>query len=195
MAAQDPGRDFLVISADKTGGSAGEYLEVMRSLANAHRWAAIVDVSGLEINWDEWLTPDRGLSRFRRYAAMRDSFETLGRAVTEYVSPDAVDELFVTCLDHPDVQLLAQLMPRADVCYLPHGLGSIHGAENSACVRQTAKRSLPRRSCRLVVSSIKRPIWGVAATPPLPFEIAEGLSLIALPRLTITPRPSAPHNP
>lgn len=176
VADQAPGNDYLITNADKAVGEPGEYLEVMRALAQAHRWTEIIDVSGLEINRHVGLKAVPSISRFERYAALHTSFEALRRAVSEHVSPDAVDELFMTCLNHADVKLLAQVIPRAEVCYLPHGLGSIHAAENNACLREVARPPLARRSRRLVASVIKRPIWGVAATPPLSFDIAKAYS-------------------
>src|SRR5207245_10975927 len=41
----------------------------------------------------------------------------------------AMDEIFVTCVSHPDVQAFCQLFPRARKIYTPHGFDSLHASE------------------------------------------------------------------
>src|SRR4029077_18888056 len=111
-----------------------------------------------------------------RYRALRRSFESIRAAICRHVQPAAVDELFLTCLNHPDVQLLSQVIARAEVCYLPHGLGSIHAVENETCVRLTTRPPALRKARHLLARTLKRPVWGTAATPPLSFDVATAYS-------------------
>jgi hypothetical protein len=143
----------------------------MRAMARAHhQWVGIIDISDLPIS-AHWLRADVGSPRLARYRDMRRSFDLLRAAIARHVPPETVDDVFVTCLDHPDIQVFLQTVPTALISYLPHGLGSIHDLENEIGVRWTTSPSLARRVRHALTGMLKRPIWGKAATPPLFFEI------------------------
>ncbi len=183
VAGLAPAQDYLAISADKAAAEPAEYLLSMRAMAASHSWAGIIDITGLPINEHLRREPGVRSSRLQLYRALRKSFELLRTTIGSSVPPDAVDELFLTCLDHPDSQLVSQVMPKAAVSYLPHGLGSIHASENETCLRWTARASLPRRMRHSLASVLKRSAWGPAATPPLSFDIAEAFSFYRPPAI------------
>lgn len=171
VAALSPGQDYLAVSADKAAADPTDYLLTMRAVARAHRWVDIIDISNLPISDHNWLRPDARSRRLTRYRDMRRSFELLSATLARRVPPEIVDELFVTCLDHPDIQVMSQVVTDATISYLPHGLGSIHEMENETGVRWTTSPSAGRRAHHALTGMLKRPIWGKAATPPLSFEI------------------------
>lgn len=183
VAGLAPARDYLTISADKVAGESAEYLLVMRAMARAHRWADIIDITGLPINEHGWLKQATHSSRLEHYRDMRKSFDLLRTTIASRVPPETVDELFLTCLDHPDIQIISQVMPSADISYLPHGLGSMHATENETCVRWTAKPSLPRRTWHALASLPKRSVWGPAASPPLSFDVVDAYSFCRPPAI------------
>lgn len=181
VASQTRGEDYLAISADKAFGEIDEYRLVMRAIARAHDWADIVDITGLPIARHDWLIPYARSTRVQRYRDMRRSLRMLHATITRHLSPKAVDELFLTCLDHPDIQLFTQVMPHAAVSHVPHGLGCIVDSENSTYVKWTSKPSMPRRVRYFTVSAMKRAVWGKAATPPLAFRIKHAYSFNRVP--------------
>lgn len=172
VAAISPGRDYLAISADKAAAERDEYLLTMRAMANAHQWLDIFDVGDLPIGDHGWFNPDARSSRFTLYRDMHRSLGRLEAAVGDRLDPEAVDELFVTSLDHVDIQLMTQALPGAAVSCFPHGLGGLRESENAIGVRLTARPSAARRVRHALAGMLKRPVWGRGATPPLSFEVA-----------------------
>ncbi len=169
VAGLSPARDYLAISADYAAADPREYLQVMRAMARAHRWLDIIDISRLPIN-----DPDRMRPRPPRrdlYRTMRESFDMLRTTIAGHIQPDAVDELFLTCLNHADIRLLSQVLPAATLSHYPHGFGSLHDAENDTYVAITKSASLGRRARHAALEAVKRPLWGRASTPPLSLDI------------------------
>jgi hypothetical protein len=68
-----------------------------------------------------------------------------------------VDELYLTCYQHPDVQAMYAMFPRALKVYVPHGFDSVHGAEIEAHGRYFGLvHSSRRRAREALFDSVKR---------------------------------------
>ena len=180
IAGSDPGQDILAISTDMAATTAPDYLAVMTGIALAYEWAAIVDISDLPMN-QHWVRSTRRSSRWTRYRDMQRSYDMLRDMISASVPVDEITDLFLSCLDHPDVQLLSQVIPAARISYLPHGLGSIHAAENATCVRWSTPPPRLKRIRHLVTRSLKVPIWGPAVAPPLWFDISSAYTVALYP--------------
>jgi hypothetical protein len=144
VAGLSPTRDYLAISADYSAADPSEYLQVMRAMARAHPWIDIIDISKLPINEPDRTLPRPG--RRNRYAAMRESFDMLHTTIASHIQPAAIDELFLTCLNHADIQLLTQVLPAAILSHYPHGLGSLHEVENAVYAELTTNAAPSRRA-------------------------------------------------
>ena len=170
VASQAPARDFLAFSMDKAAPKATDYKVVMEAISACHPWEDVFDISGLPMN-DHWLRPQEHVSRLARYRAMARSYKVLRDAVEARLIPESVDDVFIVSLDHPDIQLFTQVLPRARVSLYPHGLGSIHALENETFSRWTGRVGPIARRKQHMARILKQAIWGPGATPPISFDV------------------------
>ncbi|HVE12300.1 MAG TPA: hypothetical protein VNI01_02795 [Elusimicrobiota bacterium] len=158
------GRNLLAFSTDKTSSDPAPFGARLREVAQMHPWASIVDVSGLPI------TPRPGsntalLSWSETARAIADSTRMLRRVLAEPLA-DRVDELYLTCLHHPDVQLMYDLFPSARKIAYPHGLDSVNATEIHLQTPFFAPRRGLSRWRRAAGDLARRAAWGRDALLP-----------------------------
>lgn len=189
-----PGKDILLYSTDKVLGDARGMREAMQGTAGLHRWATIVDISGLPLR--EFLFGSRRPGA--RVAMARAVGETVA-ALAARIAPAlgiassdagvrtrlnaAVDELYLTCYHHPDVQAMYAMFPRALKAYFPHGFDSVHRAELEAHGRYFSRPRGARRRVREALFDIaKRVALGSESLLPRVMRIDRAYSFnLALP--------------
>lgn len=109
-------------------------------MACVHDWETVVDVSGLPLapHFVSGTPPTSTLRRLRdtassvvmlrRRLAPVFGLDPADRALDRLLSTQ-VDELYLTCFHHPDVQAMYGLFPGARKIYIPHGFDSLHQSE------------------------------------------------------------------
>jgi hypothetical protein len=80
-----------------------------------------------------------------------------------------IDELYLTCLHHPDVLAVCQVLPRARKIYYPHTFDSLCRSELGHLARVCETSTLPRRT--LLFNRVKRALWGEDAVPLLRLKV------------------------
>jgi hypothetical protein len=111
-------RNLLVLSADKTFGDREAYRTALLEAAATFTWHEVVDISDLPLS-EHWLNqPTR-----RRYRRLRDTERSIRhiREIVEAAAHGSVDEVFVTCLQHPDVRAFVHALAAPTNAYCPHG--------------------------------------------------------------------------
>lgn len=183
-----PGRDILVYSTDKSSGAPKEFGARVLGMSRVHPWSAVVDISGLPLA-KHLLAPGLQGGRWRR---LMDTVEAPGFLATRLADAlglqssgprtvervaSAVDELYVTCLHHPDVQVFCGFLSEAKLCYSPHGFDSLHGTEThhySPLCGPRAGMDVP--ALRRIVERAKVTVFGSASVLPRRLEVARAYS-------------------
>lgn len=167
------GNDILCVSTGKAHSNPQEYLDALRGLTGLHDWQTVVDMSGLSIQrramstilcssvverWYRLQDTRRDLQNVRRLIAPLCGLERDSSSLSNRLN-QKIDELYITCLHHPDNQALYRIFPRARKIYFPHTLDSLVGVEIDYYA--------PYLKCGQVSLSdrIKRLIWGADAVP------------------------------
>jgi len=166
-----PGSDVLVLSTDKTPSLRRQTLDAMHLMSSAHDWRVVVDVSRLPTN--ALPSGARGFrQRLRRTLAARASV----RIIEERLDPalpaagradeldERIDELYVNCLHHYDVQIFYKLFPSARKIYYPHSFIGLDGAHISYYERVLAGNG--RSWTSRLADPLKGLLLGADAVPP-----------------------------
>jgi hypothetical protein len=145
----------------------------MRALARTHDWVSLVDLSGLPTG-AHWLGRT-GLRRPLRAIDTRVSVRssrvrlarclnipTTSQGIVEAVDA-VVDELYINCLHHADIQMLYTLLPSARKIYVPHGFDCLQEAEIFYYSPHLATDSLGARARTL--DAVKRVLLGNDSLP------------------------------
>lgn len=129
------GHSVLALCTDKCMGDAREMSACQKALSRLYDWNAVVDVSNLPINQHAM-----GKTRSSRLTRIRDTRRSVdqlrqtfapafgldphsGRLAQDLDS--TVDEVYFTCVYHPDILALYRVFPRAKKVYYPHGFDSL----------------------------------------------------------------------
>lgn len=151
------GRSTLAICTDKCRGDLEAFRECMLSLARLYDWDAVIDISGLPINAHSMGTAESA----SRLSVVHDTLETI--AILRGRLDSDPDELYLTCIYHPDVQAMCRAFPDARRLYYPHGFDSLTSYE---VVYYEPYLARSRRSVQTVVKDLfRRLMWGVDAVP------------------------------
>jgi hypothetical protein len=167
-----PGESVLAYCTDKSTGDIDSLRDCLLHLARLHSWHAVIDISGLPINQHSMGRAPRRSRRsvlrdtLRTSEMLRerlaDAFDVNGGSVDDRLDA-AVDELYVTCVYHPDVQMLMRVLPRARKFYYPHGFGGLSPSELR--YYEPFLRGGRRGPHSLGKDLIRRLLWGPDAVP------------------------------
>jgi hypothetical protein len=175
------GRDVLVVSSDHVRANRDEYVECLRQMARLHAWSGFVDVSGLPMNVEQDQAPP-ALARLamvrQRMASARALRERLSSAIgVDKAQEDgslgpshAFDEVYFSCIAHPDHQLLYRLFPDASKNLLPHNPDNLSKHELTYYGRFFGSGSKQPIAAR-ALDALKRVVWGLDAVPPRSFPL------------------------
>lgn len=137
-----PGSDVLAYSLDKSQADMEDYRQCFLGLVGLHDWKAVVDISGpsMVAHWREMHSI---ADRWRRIQETRRSFDQLRRWLAPAFELDpglpnlragigrAVQEVYMTCPHHSDVQAFCKVFSDAATCYFPHTFDSLTQVEIS----------------------------------------------------------------
>jgi hypothetical protein len=186
-----PGKDILVICTDKVHGDPGAYLKTLRALSQIHRWSALVDISGIALNRPQDVGRSvagrlrrvvdtvRSMHELRQRLAPALGIDPGQKALSEAVA-DGLDELYVACLTHPDIQALYQLFPASKKSIYPHtfdSLGREECADYEALCSPGARGNLPWST--VVRDCLKSSLVGSDACPQRFLELDTAYSFNA----------------
>ncbi|MBI3299564.1 MAG: hypothetical protein HYZ75_15475 [Elusimicrobia bacterium] len=179
------GRDVLAFSMDKSAEATQSLANKMRIMARSHAWSEVVDISGLPLAPHiKSGAPPR--SRLRRLRDITASVSGLRRMLApafglppEHPSLRAllakkVDELYLTCFHHADVQALYGIFPSARKIYTPHGFDSLSLTELTFYSRHCS--DFLRSGGRSSVERLKAGLFGDDAVLPRRMSVDEAYS-------------------
>lgn len=138
-ASLPPGRNVVAFLADKAETSLERLRACLEAMALTYRWDAVVDLTGvfplgsawrggLWRRWRRVRSQVKGVQAARRRLAPAFGLDPSVPSLAIDLSGQ-VDELYLTCLHHPDVRMMAVIAPKARISYFPHGFDSLHSAE------------------------------------------------------------------
>jgi hypothetical protein len=145
----------------------------MVDVASVFPWDTVVDMSNLPLSADSSRAHsdrpgkvDALRATIRSARMIRNQFATATQKGTHpRKAAGTVDEVYLTCLDHPDVLLFATVFARAKVFAYPHTFDSLHSSELiaygphvSSCADQIGRRDQS-------VDALKRILLGADAQP------------------------------
>jgi hypothetical protein len=168
-----PGQSILAICGDKYAADTEALRECLFALSGLYSWDAVVDISGLPINRH---TMGTAMSA-SRWAALRDTLRTAELLRRRLAGPfgvgaeadvvgaldSMIDELYVTCVYHSDVQTLVRILPSAKTFYYPHGFGCLMSSE--LLYYKPVLSDTHRNPVMLVKDAVRRVLWGRDAVP------------------------------
>ena len=169
LRSLEPGEDHLVVSADKSVGDPRAYRACLASLAELHTWAGVIDVSS-SVMAHHLAEEARGVrARLQRSRDLRSYTGILRERLAQSICNDPaaslegiVDELYVACVNHPDVQALYRVLPDATKILYPHTLISLMESERQVYEPFCVKDGNERHS---MLDRAKALIWGWDAVP------------------------------
>lgn len=129
------GHSVLAVCTDKCMGDPVEMSACQRALAGLYDWTAVLDVSNLPINqhamektrtsrWTRIRDTLRSVAQLRQAFAPAFGVDPHSGRLAEALD-NAVDEVYFTCIYHPDILALYRVFPRARKIYYPHGFDSL----------------------------------------------------------------------
>ena len=167
------GESVLAFCTDKSTGDVASLRDCLLALAELHDWHAVVDISGLPINQHAMGVTDNH-SRRRMIADTLHTAELLRQKLAGPLGLDpdrriarqldaAIDELYVTCVYHADVQALMKSFSRALKFYYPHGFGGLSPSELK--YYEPVLVGVRRNPANSLKDTVRRVVWGRDAVP------------------------------
>jgi hypothetical protein len=158
-------RAILLLSSDWASGEPVGYVDALRQMARLHAWERVLTIPPLPVN----RANPFGMKRPSRAEALRATKATAS-ALTSLVGrlemdPGDVNDVYVTCLHHEDVRMLAAAFPWASVNYYPHSFVSLTAPELDYYAPFVDGRTSPQSLRDSIVDSAKRLAFGSRAVP------------------------------
>lgn len=159
------GENYLAFSTDYSDKSS-EMSDCMNYVAHLYEWKKVFDISDLPIN-NFWQNNTKG--RFSRIKSAVESAKMLKKRFSDDLIGQ-IDEIYINCLHHSDVQIFCGLFPKAKINFYPHGFDSLHQNEiqyYQKHITNDEKKSLKR----IVADTGKQILFGKDSITPNFFKI------------------------